>query len=137
MIRLPDFKQIIKHVQSSRVEKLLKEAAETNSISLAGGLPSEELFPTGAMQVTFEKVITEHSTEALQYSWVEGHQPLREQVAEYMSGRGIKAKPSEILITHGVQQGLDLLTRLMVNTGDSLLLESPTYVAAINAFELQ
>jgi 2-aminoadipate transaminase len=137
LIKPISYKQLIKHIQSPRVGELLKQAAESNAISLAGGLPSEELFPTDAMQETFEKVISEHSVEALQYSWTEGHEPLREQISQYMSSRGVQAKPTEILITHGVQQGLDLLSRLMIDTYDPILLESPTYVAAINAFELQ
>jgi 2-aminoadipate transaminase len=137
MIKLPSYKQLIRHIQSPRVEQLIKQAAESNAISLAGGLPSEELFPTEAMQETFEKVITEHAEIALQYSWGDGYEPLREQICQYMLNRGITVKSSEILITHGIQQGLDLLTRLFVNTNDPLLLESPTYVAAINAFELQ
>jgi len=131
-----DLKNWITHVQSPRVEKWLKDAAKSDTISLAGGLPSEELFPTEDLSEALQKVIAEHAIEALQYSWPEGYQTLRDQIAQRITARGMPAEPNEILITHGAQQALDLVAKLLVRAGDRIALESPTYAPAIQAFDM-
>lgn len=132
-----EFKQWIAHAQSPKVEQLLKEAATSEVISLAGGLPADEMFPSAEFEETFHRVIAEQSAEALQYSWTEGYDPLRQQIADYLQERGLDARPKEILITNGAQQAISLVSKLLVRPFDPIVLESPTYVAAIQAFELQ
>jgi len=137
MTTTAEFKQWITHVQSPRVERLLKQAAETEVISFAGGLPAEEMFPTAEFQEAFERVTTDKSAEALQYSWTEGYEPLRQQILEYLHKRGIEARPNELLLVSGAQQALSLIAKLLVRPTQTIALETPTYVAAIQAFELQ
>ena len=132
----PAFKNWITHVQTRRTEQLLKYAAESKVISFAGGLPAEELFPSAELERAFQLVITEQAAEALQYTWSEGCERLREQVAAQMSERGLRVSPDEIIITSGAQQGLDLLAKLFIRSGDALAIETPTYVPAIQSFEM-
>lgn len=117
---------------------MLKSAAtEGDVLSLAGGLPGDDLFPRAALAEALEQVMREHGREALQYQWSEGYGPLREQIAAFLSERGVAVAQDELLITSGAQQALDLLARLLLRPGDVLGIESPTYVAAIEVFGLQ
>jgi 2-aminoadipate transaminase len=133
----PAFKQWITHLQTARTERLLKYAANSEVISFAGGLPAEELFPAAEIEAAFQYVIREHAAEALQYTWSEGCEPLRERIVDWLHEHGLSAKPAQILVTHGAQQALDLLAKLYIHPGDAMVIESPTYVPAIQAFELQ
>lgn len=125
--------------QPPEVERLFKVAAErADVISFAGGLPADDLFPTDAVRTTLRQVMTDHGSEALQYQWSEGYEPLRAQICDVMrTFRGVDIDPEQILITHGAQQALDLIARLFLRTGDPLAIESPTYPAAIQVFRLQ
>src|SRR4051812_12921708 len=137
MTTTAEFKQWITHVQSPRVERLLKQAAETDVISFAGGLPADELFPTEEFQNAFERVMADQPSEALQYSWTEGYEPLREQIRQHLRSRGMETRPNELLLVSGAQQALSLIAKLLVRPTEAIALETPTYVAAIQAFELQ
>ena len=125
--------------QPPEVERLLKIAAERPDIvSLAGGLPADDLFPTEAVRATLRHVMLERGAEALQCHWSDGYEPLRAQVGGLMRDlRGVEIAPEQLLITHGAQQALDLIARLLLRTGDPLAIESPTYPAAIQVFRLQ
>jgi 2-aminoadipate transaminase len=131
------YKHWITHVQTPRTEALLKRAANEDMISFAGGLPADELFPKAEIESAFQETIAEHASGALQYNWAEGYAPLRAQICDFMRGRGIVSTPETILITHGAQQGLDLIGKLLLRQGEPLAIESPTYVPAIQAFEMQ
>ncbi|MDC0715772.1 aminotransferase-like domain-containing protein [Nannocystis bainbridge] len=136
-VRFP-FQQWITPRQPPEVERLLKSAAaQDHVVSLAGGLPADDLFPRAALAEALESVMREHGREALQYQWSEGYGPLREQVVALLRGRGVEVGQDELLITSGAQQALDLLARLLLRPGDLLGIESPTYVAAIEVFGLQ
>jgi len=124
--------------QPPEVEALMKRAAEREEVvSFAGGLPAEDLFPRAALAEALARVMAEDGRTALQYQWAEGYGPLREQIAALMRQRGIVVGPEEIVVTHGAQQALDLLARLLLRPGDALGIESPTYVAAIQVLRLQ
>jgi 2-aminoadipate transaminase len=97
-------------------------------------LPAPELFPVEAVAEAHAQVLAENGASALQYSTTEGFAPLREWIAAHLQGRGIPARADEILITSGSQQGLDLVSRVFLDPGDVVLVESPTYLAAIQAF---
>jgi 2-aminoadipate transaminase len=132
-----EYKNWITHVQTPRVERMLKEAALGDAISFAGALPAEEMFPTREIEAAFREVISSQAGEALQYFWTEGYEPLREQIAAHMKARGVPAEKDEILVTSGAQQALDLLAKLLIKPGTHIALETPTYLPAIQAFELQ
>jgi 2-aminoadipate transaminase len=119
---------------SSAIRELLKLTENPDVISFAGGLPAAELFPIEMFKTATDKVLTEHGRQALQYGTTEGYRPLREYIVQKMERYGIHATPDNVLITSGSQQALDLLGKLLVNSGDLILTERPTYLGAIQAW---
>lgn len=118
----------------STIREILKVTERPGIISLAGGLPSAETFPVEAMRVATERVLRDTPREALQYAASEGYAPLREWVAAEMASHGLKAEPSQVLITTGSQQGLDLVGKVLIDPGSRVAVESPTYLGALQAF---
>ncbi len=119
---------------SSAIRELLKLSADPEIISFAGGLPAPEVFPVPVIRAAAERVLDEHGHAALQYSTTEGYLPLREMLARHMGRYGIHVTPANILITSGAQQALDLVGKLLINSGDRILTEEPTYLGALQAF---
>jgi 2-aminoadipate transaminase len=103
-------------------------------ISFAGGLPSPDAFPVKRFEEACHKVLTEEVGRALQYGTTEGYEPLRELIARNMARYGIVAKLENVMITSGSQQALDLIGKLFINRGDRVLVEAPTYLGALQAF---
>ncbi len=122
------------HIGSSAIRELLKLTALPDVISFAGGLPAPELFPIDKFKEASEVVLTEMGERALQYGTTEGYQPLREMIAKNASKYGIQISADNVMITSGSQQALDLLGRIFINRGDRVLVESPTYLGAIQAW---
>ena len=121
-------------VHRSFVREILKVTEDPEIISFAGGLPNPRYFPVQEVAQAAQKVLSECGEAALQYSTTEGYLPLREMIRERYARKGVKVKASEILITNGSQQGLDLLSKIFLNKGDGVILERPTYLAAIQSF---
>ncbi len=119
---------------SSAIRELLKLTALPDVISFAGGLPASELFPIEKFNEAADIVLTEMGGRALQYGTTEGYQPLREMIAKNASKYGIQISADNVMITSGSQQALDLLGRIFINRGDRVLVESPTYLGAIQAW---
>jgi 2-aminoadipate transaminase len=121
-------------IGSSAIRELLKLTSLPDVISFAGGLPAPEVFPIEKFKEASEVVLTEMGERALQYGTTEGYQPLREMIARNASKYGIQISADNVLITSGSQQALDLLGRIFINRGDRVLVESPTYLGAIQAW---
>lgn len=121
-------------VHRSFVREILKVTEDPEIISFAGGLPNPRYFPVQEVAQAAQKVLSECGEAALQYSTTEGYLPLREMIVERYARKGVKVNASEILITNGSQQGLDLLSKIFLNKGDAVILERPTYLAAIQSF---
>ncbi len=119
---------------SSVIRELLKLTQDPEVISFAGGLPAPEVFPLEEIEAACHKVLAEQGTKALQYSTTEGFLPLRELLVRRMGRYGIHVSPANVLITSGSQQALDLIGKLLINSGDRLLVEAPTYLGALQAF---
>jgi len=119
---------------SSAIRELLKLTSQPDVISFAGGMPAPEVFPIEEFKEACEVVLSEMGDRALQYGTTEGYQPLRELIAHNASKYGIQISADNVLITSGSQQALDLLGRIFVNRGDRVLVESPTYLGAIQAW---
>lgn len=119
---------------SSAIRELLKLTGLPDVISFAGGLPASELFPIEKFKEAADIVLTEMGGRALQYGTTEGYQPLREMIAKNASKYGIQISADNVMITSGSQQALDLLGRIFINRGDRVLVESPTYLGAIQAW---
>ncbi|MEA5142160.1 MAG: PLP-dependent aminotransferase family protein [Oscillibacter sp.] len=123
-------------LKGSEIRELLKLTARPDIISFAGGLPAPELFPVEEVEVASKTVLEENGRAALQYSTTEGFPRLREQIAQRMGEKNnIHTDADHILVTSGSQQGLDFAARVFLNKGDVVLLESPSYLGAINAFK--
>jgi len=130
------YAQRTKNVKSSAIRELLKLTQQPEVISFAGGLPAPDVFPIQRFQDACAKVLSMRGKEALQYGASEGYQPLREMIARHTSRYGIKAGPENVLITSGSQQALDLIGKLLINPGDRVLVEAPTYLGALQAFNV-
>jgi 2-aminoadipate transaminase len=118
----------------STIREILKVTERPGIISLAGGLPSADTFPVAAMQDATARVLRDTPREALQYAASEGYAPLREWVAAELAGHGLQADASQVLITTGSQQGLDLVGKVLIDPGSRVAVEAPTYLGALQAF---
>lgn len=123
-----------KQMGSSVIRELLKLTEQPDIISFAGGLPAPEVFPLEAFRQACNRVLDEFGPQALQYSTTEGYRPLREMIARHTRRYAVEVTPDNILITSGSQQALDLIGRLFINRGDYIVVESPTYLGAIQAW---
>jgi 2-aminoadipate transaminase len=119
---------------SSAIRELLKLTEQPDLISFAGGLPAPDLFPIDEFKKAADTVLTRHGHKALQYSTTEGYWPLREFIVQKICRYGIKAAPENVLITSGSQQALDLIGKILINPGDRVLTERPTYLGALQAW---
>ena len=132
-----NFADRMKNVKASDVREILKVTARPEIISFAGGLPAPELFPIEPIREASDAVLRESGRVALQYGPTEGLPRLREQIAERMLKKNaIHTDIDHIIMTAGSQQGLDYCGMLFLNPGDAVVMESPSYLGAINAFNL-
>lgn len=128
------FAQRTQHMKGSAVRELLKFTELEDVISFAGGLPAPDVFPVEEFKRACEEVLDHHGAQALQYGTTEGYLPLREMIARHSTKMGIKVAPDNILITSGSQQALDLIGKVFINRGDRIVVESPTYLGALQAW---
>lgn len=122
-------------IKASEIRELLKLTQRPEIISFAGGLPAPELFPLEAVEKAMVKTMQTQGAQALQYGPTEGYDPLRKHIAGLMGAMGIGTEFNNILVTNGSQQGLDFAGRIFFNEGDYVIVESPSYMGAINAFK--
>jgi 2-aminoadipate transaminase len=120
----------------SYVREILKAASKPQIISFAGGLPNPRFIPVQEIREAIRITLAEQGATALQYYASEGHQPLREWIAQQYAAEGMQVTPDQILITTGSQQGLDLASKVLLNPGDKVVVEDPTYIAALQVFGL-
>ncbi|MBC7717590.1 MAG: PLP-dependent aminotransferase family protein [Pseudorhodobacter sp.] len=118
----------------SVIREILKITERPGIISLAGGLPSPDTFPVQALRDASEKVLRDQPGEALQYAASEGFGPLCDWVVGELAAHGLHVTSDQVLITTGSQQGLDLVGKLLIDSGSRVAVESPTYLGALQAF---
>jgi 2-aminoadipate transaminase len=128
------FAQRTQRMRSSAVRELLKLTEQPDIISFAGGLPAPDVFPVDQFQQSTCRLLKDHGAKALQYGTTEGYRPLREMIARHSSRYGISVNAENVLITSGSQQALDLLGKVFINPGDHLVVERPTYLGALQAW---
>ncbi|QGZ60947.1 aminotransferase-like domain-containing protein [Paraburkholderia acidisoli] len=121
---------------SSAIREILKVTERPEVISFAGGLPAPASFPVEEMRAAADRILRDEAIGALQYSATEGYMPLREWIAARHSGNGVTIRPSQVLITTGSQQALDLIGKVLVSPGKPILVETPTYLGALQSFSL-
>jgi 2-aminoadipate transaminase len=121
-------------MKPSIIRALLSLVQSPDIISLAGGTPDASLFPLEIFAELARKAILDEGRYSLQYGETQGWLPLREQLSSYLGPKGVAASPQEILITNGSQQGIDLINRVMLDEGDYVGVEEPSYLGALIAF---
>jgi 2-aminoadipate transaminase len=123
-----------KKMGSSVIRELLKLTEQPDIISFAGGLPAPKVFPVKEFQAACNIVLENAGPQALQYSTTEGYLPLREMIARHTARYSVEVSADNIMITSGSQQALDFIGRLFLNRGDYIVVESPTYLGALQAW---
>jgi 2-aminoadipate transaminase len=121
-------------LQASMIREILKAADQPGMLSMAGGLPAPESFPVQALARASERLWRTQATQALQYAASEGLPALRQWLADRFCLQGWRVQPSQILITTGSQQGLDLLGKVLLDPGSPVLMEQPAFLGAMQAF---
>lgn len=122
-------------LKPSAVRELLKHSKLPGVISLGGGIPAPELFDTEGPELAVQKVMSERFNDAFQYGLTEGYPPLRGAVSEIATPVASPVQPP-VYITSGSQQSLDIVARTLLDPGDTIVVERPTYLAALQVFQL-
>ena len=126
----------LQNVETSAIRELFKLLGKPGIISFAGGFPDPALFDVEGIRMATDQVLSNNPGPVLQYGATEGWDPLREALSGHMAKKGIAARPDEIITTTGSQQGLDLIGKTMINPGDKVIVEGPTFLATIQCFRL-
>ncbi|MEN6528858.1 MAG: PLP-dependent aminotransferase family protein [Anaerolineaceae bacterium] len=128
------FSQRTQRMKASAIRELLAVAEKPGMISFGGGFPAPEVFPVEEFTRASKYVLENLGAEALQYGSTEGYVPLRQMISRHSIRSGMQVNINNILITTGSQQALDLLGKIFINRGDRILVESPTYLGALQAW---
>ncbi len=130
------FADRLNNVETSAIRELFKLLGKPGIISFAGGFPDSAMFDVEGIKEAANKALTEEAGGALQYGATEGYNPLREQLAAFMATKGVTVAPDGLIVTTGSQQALDLLGKTMIDPGDKVIVEGPTFLATIQCFRL-
>ncbi len=122
-------------MQQPLVGNILRSANRQQVISFAAGFSCATAEPLGELAETQQRILRDHGSATLQYSATEGHLPLRESLGALLEGRGSPATPDEVMVLAGSQQGIDLAARILIDPGDLVLVEEPTFFAALQIFQ--
>lgn len=122
------------NMQENVIREILKVVSQPGMISLAGGIPSPESFPMDLFQKLLSDAQKKYKTSPFQYGTTEGFLPLREELVKLLTKQGILATSKDIMVTSGSQGILDSLGKILINKGDIIAVESPTYLGALSAF---
>jgi 2-aminoadipate transaminase len=130
-----EFSRRISALKPSAIREILKAPDDKETVSLAAGNPSPETFPTAEMATLAARIFSENAAGSLQYGISEGYQPLRERTLKRIQERyGIGKETDDLIITSGAQQVIELAAKTLLNEGDSVICEDPSFIGALNAF---
>ncbi len=131
------FAQRLNNVETSAIRELFKLLGKPGIISFAGGFPDGAMFDVDGIREASARVLENESGPALQYGATEGYNPLREQLAHFMTSKGVSGMtPESLIVTTGSQQALDLIAKTLLDEDDVALVEAPTFLATIQCFRL-
>ncbi|MCW5219872.1 PLP-dependent aminotransferase family protein [Verminephrobacter aporrectodeae subsp. tuberculatae] len=131
------FADRLNNIETSAIRELFKLLGKPGIISFAGGFPDSALFDVEGVRAASLRALSETPGAALQYGATEGYQPLREQLAAFMTGKGARdLAAGDLIVTTGSQQALDLLGKTLISPGDKVIVEGPTFLASIQCFRL-
>jgi len=128
------FAQRTRHMRSSAMRDLMEITARPEVISLAGGLPDTSSFPPETFIAIADRIARESCASALQYGPTEGFAKTKDRIIEVMSAEGMRADHDDIVVTTGGQQVIDLVTKTLIDPGDVVICEAPTYPGAVPTF---
>ena len=122
-------------MKPSAIREIFKSLTDPTVISFAAGNPSPLSFPADEIRAIADDILTQKPALALQYGITEGYAPLREQLRARAAKRfSVGGEGDDIIVTSGGQQGIDLCARVLLNEGDSVICENPSFIGALNAF---
>ena len=131
------FADRLNNVETSAIRELFKLLGKPGIISFAGGFPDSAMFDVEGIRAASNAALTEEPGAALQYGATEGYNPLREQLAAFMTAKGANEVAADnLIVTTGSQQALDLLGKTLISPGDKVIVEGPTFLATIQCFHL-
>ena len=131
------FADRLNNVETSAIRELFKLLGKPGIISFAGGFPDSAMFDVEGIRAASNAALAEEPGAALQYGATEGYNPLREQLAAFMTSKGAKDVVADnLIVTTGSQQALDLLGKTLISPGDKVIVEGPTFLATIQCFRL-
>ncbi len=131
------FARRLDNVETSAIRELFKLLGKPGIISFAGGFPDSAMFDVDGLRQASQQALSDNPGAALQYGATEGHEPLRAQLAAFMQAKGVQGLAgSDLIVTTGSQQALDLLGKTLVDPGDKVIVEGPTFLATIQCFRL-
>ena len=131
------FADRLNNVETSAIRELFKLLGKPGIISFAGGFPDSAMFDVDGIREASNAALAKDPGAALQYGATEGFNPLREQLAQFMTSKGAKdVAPDQLIVTTGSQQALDLLGKTLIGPGDKVIVEGPTFLATIQCFRL-
>ncbi len=131
------FADRLNNVETSAIRELFKLLGKPGIISFAGGFPDSAMFDVDGIREAVNAALTEEAGGALQYGATEGYNPLREQLAAFMTSKGNQdVSANDLIVTTGSQQALDLLGKTLISPGDKVIVEGPTFLATIQCFRL-
>ena len=130
------FADRLNYVQTSAIREIFKLLARPGIISFAGGFPDPDLFDVEGIREATQQALGEGAGAVLQYGPTEGWPALKEAIAKHMATKGIHTQPDGLITTTGSQQALDLIGKTMINPGDKVIVEGPTFLATIQCFRL-
>ena len=129
------FSDRVSNLKPSAIREIFKYAADPEVVSLSAGNPSPEAFPAKEIAEISARILSENPISVLQYSVTEGYTPLRQHMMEYMrSNHNTGSDSDDILITTGAQQIMDLCTKALVNEGEAVICEAPSFIGSLNTF---
>lgn len=129
-----EFATRVAEVKPNAVGELLRMGADPGIISFAGGYPDASLFPRAELDGVLHEAVMQHGATSLQYTVPDGLPKLKQQIAARLTKAGTSCTADDVLVLQGSQQGLDLVAKMLVNPGDVIITESPTFVGALIAF---
>ena len=130
------FADRLNNVETSAIRELFKLLGKPGIISFAGGFPDPALFDVEGLRASTAAVLATNPGPVLQYGATEGYPALREQLSQHMLSQGAAVAPEGLIVTTGSQQALDLIGKVMINPGDKVIVEAPTFLATIQCFRL-
>ena len=130
------FADRLNNVETSAIRELFKLLGKPGIISFAGGFPDPALFDVEGIKESSNAVLTNTPGPVLQYGATEGYGPLRESISAFMANKGATVSPEGLIVTTGSQQALDLIGKTLINPGDKVIVEAPTFLATIQCFRL-